>query len=242
MLRTVFFFARFSLNLVSTIYTAYRYKELGKAGKLEEQREFLFQSAEAWGKYLVEKTGSTVNIQGNENIPEGACLFISNHQSNFDIPILSGYLDKPIGFIAKKELGKVPILSEWMKRVHCVFLDRQNPRQAIKVLAEAANILKKGNSLVIFPEGTRSKGMEMLEFKKGSLRVAEKAGVPIVPVTISGSYKIFEENGNRIRPAQVNVIVDKPIYLDQLSDEEKDQLLEKLKEQFQHNLDMLSIL
>ncbi|OEF97756.1 lysophospholipid acyltransferase family protein [Desulfuribacillus alkaliarsenatis] len=239
MLRTVYFFTRFGLHLISTLHTSYKFNKLGKEGKLEEQKTFLDESAKAWGQYLVERTGSTIHVQGKDNIPDGPCLIISNHQSNFDIPILAGYLDKPLGFIAKKELGKVPIMSTWMKRVKCVFIDRQNPRQAIKALGEATNFLKEGHTLVIFPEGTRSKSAKMGEFKKGSLRIAEKSGVPIVPVTISGSYKIYEGNGSRVRPAEVNVIVGEPIYINQLTDEEKDQLLDNLRQQFQHNLDAL---
>jgi len=237
MLRTVTFFTKFGLHLVSTIHTSYRYNQLGKAGETEEQTQFLNDAAKGWGQYLVERTKSTVNVIGKENIPEGPCLIISNHQSNFDIPILAGYLDKPIGFIAKKELAKVPIISKWMERIHCVFIDRDNPRQAIKALATAATSLQQGNSLVIFPEGTRSKSQNMGEFKKGSLRLAEKSGVPILPITLIDSYKIYEGNNNRIRTAKVQVIVDKPIYIDQLDDAQKSGLLDTIKTQIQANLD-----
>jgi 1-acyl-sn-glycerol-3-phosphate acyltransferase len=237
MLRTVTFFTKFGLHLVSTIHTSYRYNQLGKAGKAEEQTQFLNEAAIEWGQYLVKRTKSTIDVIGKDNIPEGPCLIISNHQSNFDIPILAGYLDKPIGFIAKKELAKVPIMSKWMERVHCVFIDRDNPRQAIKALATAATSLQQGNSLVIFPEGTRSKSNIMGEFKKGSLRLAEKSGVPILPVTLIDSYKIYEGNNNRIRSAKVQVIIDKPIYMDKLENAQKLELLDTIKSQIQTNLD-----
>lgn len=240
MMRTVYFFIRFVVHLMMTVFISLRYFILEKQGKLKEQQEYLYEQAEGWGKFLIEKTGSKVRVIGQENIPEGAVLVISNHQSNFDIPLLVGYLGKPIGFVAKKELAKIPIMSTWMKRIHCVFIDRQNNRQAIKALAEAANSLKAGHSLVIFPEGTRSKKSTMGPFKKGSLRLAEKSGVPILPVTIIDSYKVYEGNNNRVQPANVQLIIEKPIDINQLDDEQKEQLLDQLREQFQKNLDTYS--
>ncbi len=237
MIRTILFYIRFALHLLTTIPTSFHYWRLGRAGQFAKQQEYLYAAVKDWGHYLVETTGSQVEVVGLEHIPEGACLIISNHQSNFDIPILGGYLNKPVGFIAKKELGKVPIISTWMKRIHCIFIDRENSRQAVKALSEAIASLKAGNSLIIFPEGTRSKGDQMGVFKKGSLRIAEKSGVPIVPITIDGSHRILEGNNNRIRPAKVRVIIDEPIYMERLDDEQKAILLDTIKAQIQKNLD-----
>ena len=237
MIRTIWFYFRFALELLTTFGTARHMKKLEGKGLLQEQQVYLDQVVKDWGQFLVNITGSQVVVKGKENIPNSACLIISNHQSNFDIPILAGYLNKRLGFIAKKELEKVPIVSYWMRQIHCVFIDRENARQAVRALAEAVKTLQAGNSLVIFPEGTRSKGEQMDVFKKGSLRLAEKSGVPVVPVTIDGSYKILEGNNNRIRPATVTVTVGEPIYMEQLSVEERAALLDTIKTQIQVNLD-----
>lgn len=241
MIRTIWFYLRFALQLLTTIGTARQMKKLEEKGLLQEQQAYLDQVVKDWGQFLVRITGSKIIVKGKENIPDSACLIISNHQSNFDIPILAGYLDKRIGFIAKKELEKVPVISHWMRQIHCVFIDRENPRQAVRALADAAKTLQEGNSLVIFPEGTRSKGEQMNVFKKGSLRLADKSGVPVVPVTIDGSYKILEGNNNRIQSADVTVIVGEPIYMEQLSEEERAVLLDTIKAQIQTNLDQAQL-
>src|SRR5699024_1808110 len=98
-----------------------------------------------------------------------------------------GYLGVPHGFIAKVELTKFPIVSQWMKEMKCIFMDRSDRRQSLQSIKEGINILKNGHSMVIFPEGTRSKSDAMGEFKAGSMTLATKSGVPIVPITISGS-------------------------------------------------------
>lgn len=237
MFRTIKFFTGFGLNLLTTVHTSYKYKQLEKKGLVEEQEAFLRAGVIRWARYLVESTKSEIEVHGRDHIPEGACLIISNHQSNFDIPILAGYIDKPMGFVAKQELGKVPIISKWMERIHCVFLDRENPRQAIKALAQAADTLKAGHSMVIFPEGTRSRSRVMGEFKTGSLRLADKGGVPVLPVSIINSSDIYEANNSRIQSAKVKVIINEPIYLDQLDKEGKEKLLDNIKSQIQADID-----
>jgi len=179
---------------------------------IAEKRNLTFKISNGWARNLVRITGSSVDISGLENIPkDGAVLFVSNHQSNFDIPILLGYLPKPIGFVAKIELAKVPLLSTWLKFGDCVFIDRKDIRQSLKAINVASDILKSGHSMVIFPEGTRSKGKELGVFKPGSLKLAQKAGVPIIPITVHNSYEIYEANNNRVKPARVKVTIGKPI-------------------------------
>lgn len=176
---------------------------------------------------MIRLTGSTVEVIGVENIPEKNVLFISNHQSNFDIPLIIGYLPKLKGFIAKVELEKIPIISGWMKRLGCIFLDRNNKRKSVLAFKDGIEKLKNGETLVIFPEGTRSKGKEMGEFKKGSLQLALKSGVQIVPITINGSYKLLEEK-NRIRKGHIKLIVHPPISTDFLTNEDKEELNDKI--------------
>jgi 1-acyl-sn-glycerol-3-phosphate acyltransferase len=106
----------------------------------------------------------------------------------------------------------MPFIGTWMVQLNCLFMDRKNVRQSVKAISEGAQLLQNGTSLVIFPEGTRSKGDEMAEFKAGSFKLATKSGVPIIPVTINGSYKIMEQQGFWIKPANVHIEVHPPIY------------------------------
>ncbi|QUH26973.1 lysophospholipid acyltransferase family protein [Serpentinicella alkaliphila] len=212
-MRTIYFYVYLSLHLLYSCIYIPRVKYYIKHNMLKEKRSLTYKISNRWAKSLVRITGSSVDISGLENIPvDTPVLFASNHQSNFDIPILLGYLPKPIGFVAKVELAKVPLLSTWLKFGDCVFIDRKDIRQSLKAINAASDILKSGHSMVIFPEGTRSKSNELGVFKPGSLKLAEKAGVPIIPITIHNSYEIYEGNNNRVKPANVRITVGKPIY------------------------------
>lgn len=174
-----------------------------------------------WGKNIFYNTESTISVKGLENIPKDkACVFIANHQGYMDIPVLLGFLEKSMGFIAKIEILKVPVLSKWMKYMHCTFLDRKSPRQSIKAMNESIENVKKGYSIVIFPEGTRSKGGKVKDFKAGSFKLAYQGGVPIVPISIDGTWKIFEEK-KRLRPSHVNLTIHPLIETANLSKEER---------------------
>jgi 1-acyl-sn-glycerol-3-phosphate acyltransferase len=198
---------------------------------------------ELWGlaKSLVVATGSKVRITGEENLPEGNCVFVSNHQGNFDVLILAGYIHKHTGFIAKKELESFPLVSYWMKQQHSIFMDREDPRDSVRSILEGVQNLKKGYCMAIYPEGTRSKGPEMGEFKKGAMKLALKAGVPIVPITINGTYKMFEaQHGKKTRAVDVDLIISKPIDTTTLSKEEQNDLSEHIKDIIQANLNKLN--
>jgi 1-acyl-sn-glycerol-3-phosphate acyltransferase len=218
-----------------------KFETLKKKMSQEEIDNYAYK--ELWGlaKSLVVATGSTVKITGEENIPEGSCVFVGNHQGNFDVLVLAGYVHKPIGFIAKKELETFPLVSYWMKQQHSVFMDREDPRDSVKSILEGVQNLKKGYCMAIYPEGTRSKGPEMGEFKKGAMKLALKAGVPIVPVTINGTYKMFEtQNGRKTKPVQVDLVISKPIDTKLLTKEEQNDLSENIKAIIQQNLDELN--
>lgn len=194
----------------------------------DESDEIASRVARKWGKNSIKLCGGEIKVYGEENIPEGTCLFVGNHQGNFDIMLLMATINKKVGFVAKKEMINIPFFSGWMKRCHCVFLDRENPREAIKTFNEAAENLKKGYSMVIFPEGTRSRSSEIGEFKKGALKFASKASeIPIVPVACEGTYRLFESNNSN---KEIKVSFCKPIYLDDLDKEKKANLTEYCKE------------
>jgi 1-acyl-sn-glycerol-3-phosphate acyltransferase len=231
MFRTIIWFIYFWLYLIVAQPKLYSVKQLAKMGKTVEHDRLVNQTVRKWARSLVKLAGVTVEIKGEENIPsEGPVLFVSNHQGNFDIPIFLGYIDKPKAFIAKIELQKFPLIRTWMTHMKCVFIDRSDIRQSLKAINQAANNLKEGYSMVIFPEGTRSRGETLGEFKPGSLKLALKAGVPIVPITIRGSYRIMEQNGIIIKPAQVKVFISNPIYTDRLNKKQAAELPEKVRE------------
>jgi 1-acyl-sn-glycerol-3-phosphate acyltransferase len=212
-LRTIIWFIYFWAVLIKLIPALYRVKQLQRSGRIQERDKLVDVKVKEWSQSLVKLSGSKITVSGEENIPKDtAVLFVSNHQGNFDIPLLLGYLQKPKAFISKIEVKKMPFIGTWMVQLNCLFMDRKNVRQSVKAISEGAQLLQNGTSLVIFPEGTRSKGDEMAEFKAGSFKLATKSGVPIIPVTINGSYKIMEQQGFWIKPANVHIEVHPPIY------------------------------
>ncbi len=211
-MRTIYWFISFWIDTLFTTLFIPRINDLEKKNMVKEKRQLAHKTAQKWAARVLTRTGSTIKITGIENIPQGEpVLFVSNHQGNFDIPILLANLPTPLGFVAKVELKKLPLVSRWMELLECVFIDRRDMRQSLRTITQAIGILKSGHSMVIFPEGTRSKGNEIGTFKPGSLKMAARAGVPIVPITIKGSYKIMESNQNRIKPAIVEVIISPAI-------------------------------
>lgn len=230
MLRTIGWYVYFWVYLIKVMPAYYKANNYLKKGKIKERDNIVNLEASKWAKNLLKLAGAKVTVIGAENVPKNqTVLFVSNHQGNFDIPILLGYIDKPKAFIAKIEIMKIPLISSWMKQMNCVFLDRSDMRQSLQVMNGAVERLKKGYSMVIFPEGTRSKGNAMGEFKAGSLRIAIKAKVPIVPITIKGSFKLMEQNGFLIKPAEVEMIISEPIETTNLTKEQKNELHKKVQ-------------
>lgn len=163
-------------------------------------------AATRWASRLLGLAGAKVTIKGNVDLPKDtAVLFVSNHQGAFDIPLLMAHLDRPFGFIAKEELAKLPFVSQWMRYLRCVFIKRGNPREAIKAINDGIELLKSGQSLMVFPEGTRSKDGALLPFKPGSLKLATKSQVAVVPVTIDGSRHLMKAGKWIIQPASVTI-------------------------------------
>ena len=123
-------------------------------------------------------------------------------------------------FVAKKELGEIPLYGKWIARIRSVFIERDDPRASLEAINRGIEYIKEGFSLAIFPEGTRSKGPDPGEFQKGALKLATKPGVPIIPVSLNGSYKMFEEPGH-LTSANIEMIVHKPIPTEGLSRKEE---------------------
>lgn len=237
MFRTIIWIIYFILKLLAITPDMLRVKSLDKKGRVEERDKLVFSVAEKWGRDLINASGSTVKVTGEENIPKDQpVLFVSNHQSYLDIPILVGFIDKPKSFIAKKDLDKFPLFRTWMKNLQCILIDRSDVRQSLRAIKEGVKLLKEGYSYVIFPEGTRSKDGTLGEFKQGSLKLATKSGAPIVPVTIKGAKDIMPRGTLAIKPANVEIIISNPIFMDDDIAKDSKALNEKVMSIISENL------
>lgn len=173
-------------------------------------------------KVVTRFSGSKIIVNGLDNIPnDSPCVFVANHSSFFDVIIGYTFMNRPTGFIAKKEFAKYPSLHAWMYFMRCLFLDRKDVKQGMKTILKAIEYLKDGINIFIFPEGTRSKDGTMLPFKEGSMKVAEKSGCPIIPVAISNTAAMFEDHFPKISPETVVFTFGKPIYTKDLTGEDK---------------------
>ncbi len=221
MFRSLIWYLYFPLGLL--IYLPKIKKLESKKGKITDL-EFFTQAndlAREWSGKYIEIAGIKVEVIGEENIPKDrTCLFVSNHQSNFDTAVYLRYLGVPISFIAKKELTKIPILSSMMKNMNAMFIDRKDIRNSAQTMLQAMEYIKQGYNVFVYPEGTRGDSPEMAEFPSTAIKIATKTKAPIVPMTISGTYDVMEGPKNVITPAKVRLYIHKPIETENLSKEE----------------------
>jgi 1-acyl-sn-glycerol-3-phosphate acyltransferase len=162
--------------------------------------------------------GIKVNVSGQENIVRrGGVCFVSNHCGYFDIILLLAFAKRSTGFIAKKELALVPFVNFWILVLGGLFLDRKSPRKALKTMGRAIKNLKSGSSMLVFPEGTRSRGRGLLPFKPGAFRLVTRSLVPVVPVAITGSYEIIEKEKYFVKRS-ASISFGKVIYFSDESD------------------------
>ena len=202
-------------------------------GDMQLVEELVNKHIPHWSRGILKVTGVSLSVEGLENIPKDtACVFVGNHRSYYDIPILLTALDAPHGILAKEELEKIPLLNRWMKLLGCVFVKRDDIRASVKALNDATAIVESGRSFVIFPEGTRYKGEEggAGEFKAGAFRIAIKTGVPVVPVAISGARGLFEGHGLRATPGDIRVRILPAIQTAGMSKAEQKQLPDAVRQ------------
>ncbi len=237
MIRTIVWFCNFGISVMQTLPKIPKARKLMASDDTKEFEDYVFKVTSHWANKQLKCSGSQIIVHNAENIPTDTnVLFVSNHQSNFDIPIFMSRVGIPKGFLAKIELKKLPGIRTWMELMGCVFMDRNDMKQSLTSIIEGINLLKSGRSMVVFPEGTRSKQPEMGEFKPGSFKLATKSKVPIVPVTIDGSYKIMEMNHNKIKPAVVNIYIHPPILTSSLTKDQQATLAEDVKKIIQQPL------
>ncbi len=194
---------------------------IGKSDKIKEQWfaqhfiQFVFRGA-------LKAASTNLTVKGFENIPrDTAVLYVSNHRSFFDIISIYSLVPGLTGIVAKESIKKVPILHAWMKILKCLFLNRADTREALKTILTGIDNIKSGVSMLIFPEGTRGpSNTEMLPFKEGSFKLATKPQVPIVPIALTNTGTIFEDNGGlRIQKCHAIIEFGKPIYTKDLDRE-----------------------
>ncbi len=173
-------------------------------------------------RVIIFLSGVKLEVIGRENIPDDRpVLYVGNHRSYFDTIITYTLVKGETGYMSKVEIKKIPILRQWMKNLHCVFIDRSDIKQGLKAIIECIGLVKEGISVNIFPEGTRNRGKGMLEYKEGSMKVAEKGGCPIIPMAITGTAEIFEKHMPWIKKSHVTVTFGEPIEIDKLTKDER---------------------
>lgn len=167
---------------------------------------------------------------------EKGIIYVCNHQSNLDIPVIVSALHMDVGFVAKKEMKSWPFFNIWMRKSKCIFLNRENPREGIKDIKEAVKVIKEGYPIVIFPEGERTLDGEILRFKKGSFKLATETNGIIIPLTLKGTFDIQKRGEWKMKRNQlVTVVVDEPIYVSSLSKEELKDLSTTVREIIENN-------
>jgi 1-acyl-sn-glycerol-3-phosphate acyltransferase len=202
-----------------------------QAGEHEKERELILEAVNGWAGKIFDYFETDINIINPENLPvSGPVVYVSNHQSYADIPLFFHVIkNHQVSFIAKDSLEKAPLFGYWTKTSRGLFLKRGDARASLQTINEGAELLKQGFSLVIFPEGTRSHCSEMADFKPGSLKLATKARVPIVPVTVNGTYHLFEETGVMTKGVHIDIIVHESIDTAELSRADLAALPEKVE-------------
>ena len=200
-----------------------------------------------WGFRCVSfLSGIKLTVKGEENVPtDQAVLYIGNHRSFFDIVVTYARCPGLTGYISKDGVNKVPILGIWMRRLYCLFLDRKDLKQGLKVILTAIDQVKSGISICIFPEGTRNRtDAPLLEFHAGSLKIAEKAQCPIVPMTIANAEQIFEAHSPCIRKTKVIIEYGEPIETKNLDRTQQkaltSQVVARISETYEKNMKLLS--
>jgi len=184
-----------------------------------------------WGRSILLMSRVPVTVRGMSHIDSTKpYIFMCNHQSNFDIPVLVGHLRTQFRWIAKAELFRIPILGRGMKGAGYIGIDRSDRESAIESINQAAGSIARGVSVMIFPEGTRSRDGRLRPFKKGGFILAVDAGVQIVPIVIRGTFPIMPKSGLRVRPGPVFIDVLEPVATEDYTRETKDELLVRIRQ------------
>jgi len=225
MVKTIFAFLYVVVTMAFLIPFGVIAMILHALGLRKPMKQLIYRIGQGWALSVIKITGCKVTVAGKEHIPKdtGVC-FVSNHDGYFDIVLMLAYCGRPMGFVAKKELAFVPFLNCWIYMVGGLFIDRKSIKKALRTINKGVKRLKSGGGMLIFPEGHRSKGRGLLPFHPGSLKLATMAEVPIVPVTLVGSYNVFEKEG-RLVSSPLKVTFSEPIDTASLPSEDRKLIL-----------------
>ena len=194
--------------------------------------------ARGWANSILWVSRVKVVVTGLEKLdPARSYIYMPNHQSNADIPLLLGRLKVQFRWLAKAELFRIPLFGRAMRGVGYISIDRSDRKAAFESLERAARTIRQGTSVLIFPEGTRSRDERLLPFKKGGFVLAVDAGVPIVPIVIRGTREIIPKGHFMIRPAPVSMEILDPVETSGYSRKTKDQLLAHIRSILQERLE-----
>lgn len=196
-------------------------------------QDFLYRPGKFGARCYLRSAGASVHISGHENIdPDKPYVFVSNHQSNLDAPLILAYIQRNPGWIAKQELFRVPLLSHGIQLVHAIPIDRRNRTAAIASTKRAGEIIRSGRSVVAFVEGTRTVDGRLKEFKKGVFYMAIEAGVPVVPLVVNDTRLVMRKGTNYCLPHDIFLEILPPISTQGYDAENVDELIAKVFAQF----------
>ena len=238
MVRTVIFFIVFWGYQICILPILLALLVRRARGHHEAVRRTAGRVAWVWSELLMGVAGARLRIWGEVNLPlDKPVLYVSNHQGAFDVPLALIAIGRPVAFISKIEMARIPSIGAWMKLKGCIFVDRGRVATAQQTLDEAVQALKDGVSLVVFPEGTRSGGREMRPFKAGFARIAIRSGAPIVPIVMNGTYKMKSRDAPWITSATVEVAVEQPISTTEFTEADCHELRDRVQSVIQARLD-----
>ena len=186
------------IAIVASLFGAQRFANLHVAAR--------------WARLIAYLTPMRIEIEGREHLEEhDRVVVVANHQSQYDIPLIYGFIGLDLRWVMKAELRKIPLVAQGCRAIGHIFIDRGNPDQAREAINEAVARLPDGTGVLFFPEGTRSRSGELLKFRKGAFRVAADRGIPVLPVTVTGTRDLLRPGSLRIRPGRARMIIHPPV-------------------------------
>lgn len=188
--------------------------------------------ARIWSRIVLWLFGIRVTVKGLEHLHGGNhFIYVANHASMFDIPAVMGNIPDEIRIVMKKELTRIPIFGLALKVGHYITIDRENPKDAMRSLERAAEKIRNGASVLLFAEGTRTKNGKLQPFKRGAFSLAAKSGVPIIPVTINGTFRIMKKGTWRVDPSDITIVLEKPIHTEGMNGKDDElKLMEQVRQ------------
>ncbi|HSB06366.1 MAG TPA: lysophospholipid acyltransferase family protein [Thermodesulfobacteriota bacterium] len=237
MIRTIFVWSCIALSgfiFGSLTLIAYLFDPTGRLGH---------RFARLWGKTALLVNGVRIEVEGLEYVhEESPYIFMSNHQGSYDIFAFLGYLPFQFKWLAKKELFSIPVIGWAMTAAGYISIDREGTRETVKAMNKAAQKIREGMSVVIFPEGTRSADGSIQPFKKGGFTLAIKSKVPIVPMAIAGSREIMPKDKLTLNPGEIRVRIGQPIETEHCSMKDRTPLMEEVSKAISSNFKLVSMI